>query len=56
MTGLLEAKYKPSVAAVVIFGDPYPKKAMSGIDPRIVDTVCSKSDKICQGVPLPVGE
>jgi len=43
------------VKAVVIFGDPDKGRKMKNIDKDIVDTVCSKSDPICYGIPIPLG-
>lgn len=47
-----DAKLLPHVVDVVLFGDPYDKKPLPGIDPGRITTFCHKTDLICKGISL----
>ena len=48
----LGASVMSRVSAVVIFGDPYSKRAVDNIDASKVRVICHDGDNICENGPI----
>ncbi|UNI18325.1 Cutinase [Purpureocillium takamizusanense] len=48
----LDASVMSRVSAVVIFGDPYAKRAVDNIDASKVHVICHEGDNICDNGPI----